>query len=118
MAGSLFGIIYVIGGMGAGDVKLIAAVGFLNGLPSMGLLLIVTVISGGVFGLMLALRNGRLMDTIRNVLSLAEHHAHNGMREHVDLNLKNESTLRIPYAVPIAVGCIAAAYATLQVSAS
>lgn len=118
IAGLLFAILYVIGGMGAGDVKLIAAVGFLNGLPSMGLLLIVTVISGGIFGLVLAIRNGRLVETMRNIFSLAAHHAQNGMRQHVAFNLENEQTLRIPYAVPIAVGCIAAACATLQVSAS
>ena len=117
LAGSLFAVLYIIGGMGAGDVKLIAAVGFLNGWPSMSLLLLVTVVSGGAFGLMLAIRSGRLVDTMRNALSLAAHHAENGTKKQAYLNLKNEATLRIPYAVPIAVGCIAAAYSTIQVVA-
>lgn len=116
LAGILFAILYVIGGMGAGDVKLIAAIGFLNGMPSMGLLLVVTVVSGGVFGLMMAIRSGRLRQTTANIFRLAAHHAQNGLQPHEGLNLSNESTLRIPYAVPIAVGCIAAACATLRVN--
>lgn len=113
-AGALFAILFICGGMGAGDVKLIAAIGFLNGLPSIGLLLVGTVLSGGVFGLMLAIRNGRVIETFRNVFSLAAHHVDNGVRQHISLNVQNEATLRIPYAVPIAVGCIAAACSTLQ----
>lgn len=117
LAGSLFAILYICGGMGAGDVKLIAAVGFLNGLPSMSFLILVTVVSGGVFGLILAIRSRRLAQTLRNILSLSAHHAGNGMQQHDYLNLKNQDTLRIPYALPIAAGCIAAACSTFQVMA-
>lgn len=117
IAGAFFLVLYMVGGMGAGDVKLIAAVGFLNGLPSMMLLLVVTALSGGVFALALALRRGRLLQTLRNVCQLAAHHAQQGTQPHVELNLSNENTLRIPYAVPIAVGCIAAACAILRTAA-
>ena len=48
-------IFHIAGGMGAGDVKLMAAVGCLAGLPHVTFLLVFTAIAGGVMGVGLAL---------------------------------------------------------------
>ena len=116
-AGILFAVLYALGGMGAGDVKLAAAIGFLMGLPPMGLFLIVTVLSGGLFALVVAIRSGRLRETFRNMAQLTAHHAVEGVRPHDVLSLANTATLRIPYALPIAAGCITAAVVTLRTHA-
>ena len=106
VCGIVFLVFYLAGGMGAGDVKLIAAEASLLGLPCSGSLLLYTVLCGGVMALALAARRGRLRRTASNVLHLILHHQRNGLRPHPELNVLNQSTLRLPYAVAIACGCV------------
>src|ERR1700733_15502199 len=104
VCGLIFLVFYLAGGMGAGDVKLIAAVGCIAGMPHIVYLLVLTAISGGVMAVVLALARGRLQETIMNVGAIASHHTHQGLQPHPDLNLTNTSTLRLPYALAIAGG--------------
>ena len=104
IAGSLFLVFYLAGGMGAGDVKLIAAVAALAGMPRVTPLLLLTALAGGVLALLLAVSRGRLKATLANVGALLVHHGTSGLRPHPDLNLLNSDTLRLPYAVAIASG--------------
>jgi prepilin peptidase CpaA len=107
ICGVIFLIFYLAGGMGAGDVKLIAAVGCLAGLSHSPYLLILTALAGGVMGIGLALSRGQLKSTLFNVRTLATHHAHQGLTPHPDLNVRNTRTLRLPYGLAIAAGaCI------------
>jgi prepilin peptidase CpaA len=104
ICGVIFLIFYLAGGMGAGDVKLIAAVGCLAGLPDVAYLLVLTSLAGAVMGIGLALLRGRLKDTLRNVAELASHHKDEGLKPHPELHVKNAHTLRLPYGVAIAAG--------------
>lgn len=106
LCGGLFLIFHLAGGMGAGDVKLIAAEACLLNLQNAGSLLLYTVLCGGVMGLVLALRRGQMRRTLANVLVLTSHHSSNGLQPHPELNLLNDSTLRLPYALAIASGCV------------
>lgn len=115
VCGTVFLVFYLAGGMGAGDVKFIAAEASLLGLPCSEPLLLYTVLCGGVMGLALAIKRGRLRYTASNVLRLILHHQRNGLQPHPELNLSNQSTLRLPYAVAIACGCVLTVY--LQPSA-
>jgi prepilin peptidase CpaA len=108
VAGSLFLLFYLAGGMGAGDVKLITAIGCLVGIGSIKDVLIASVILGSILGLALAAKHGRLRQTIRNVFALMAHHAQNGLTAHPELNVTQQETLRLPYALPIALGCMIA----------
>src|ERR1035437_3818442 len=99
---AVFLVFYIAGGMGAGDVKLILAVGCIAGLSHVAYLLVLTALSGGVMALVLALACGRLQQTIMNVGELATHHSHEGLQPHPDLNLGNAAALRLPYALAIA----------------
>ena len=92
--------------MGAGDVKLIAAEACLLGLPSAGSLLLYTALNGGVMALALAIQRGRLRQTLANVLVLTSHHTRSGLQPHPELNVLNANTLRLPYALAIASGCL------------
>jgi prepilin peptidase CpaA len=85
-----------------------AAVGCLAGLPQLELVLVATVVSGAVFALGVALYNCRLPETARNVVTLVVHHGQVGLRPHPQLNVANGRTLRLPYALPIAAGCLMA----------
>ena len=106
LCGGLFLIFHLAGGMGAGDVKLIAAEGCLLNLQNAGSLLIYTVLCGGVMGIALALKRGQMRRTLANVFVLTSHHGRNGLQPHPELNLMNTSTLRLPYALAIASGCV------------
>jgi prepilin peptidase CpaA len=114
VCGGVFLIFYVAGGMGAGDVKLMAAVGSLAGMPHVAYLLVLTALSGGVMAVCLALSRGRLQQTILNVGALATHHSQEGLQPHPDLNVTNVSTLRLPYALAIASGCLLTFYFQFQ----
>ncbi len=105
-----FLLFHIAGGMGAGDVKLMAAVGCLAGLPHVTFLLVFTALSGGVMSVALALYRGRLRETLFNVGSLILHHKDAGLMPHPELNVKNDATLRLPYGVAIAAGCVITLY--------
>jgi len=104
VCGLVFLIFYLSGGMGAGDVKLIAAVGCIAGLSLVGTLLLWTSIVGGVMAIALALYQKKLTETMRNMLTLVNHHKGAGLIPHPEFNVRNPRSLRLPYAVAIAAG--------------
>jgi prepilin peptidase CpaA len=110
ICGLVFLVFYLAGGMGAGDVKLIMAVGCIAGLPHVATILVLTAIAGGVMAIGLALVRGRLQQTLMNVGELISHHRREGLHPHPDLNISNAQTLRLPYALAIAGGCILTLY--------
>jgi len=65
-----------------------------------------TAIAGAVFALAIGIYNRRLGETLCNVVDLLEHHGRHGLKPHPDLTLSNARTLRLPFALPIAAGCL------------
>jgi prepilin peptidase CpaA len=104
IAGVLFLVFWLAGGMGAGDVKLITAVACIAGLTNLVWLLILTALAGGVMAIGLALWRGRLKETVMNLGALVMHHRFEGLKPHPQLNVGNARTLRLPYALAIAAG--------------
>ena len=104
ICGGIFLVFWLAGGMGAGDVKLIAAVGCIAGFYQIAWLLILTALAGGVMGVALALWRGRLKETFMNVGVIAVHHRTEGLTPHPNLNVANAWTIRLPYALAIAAG--------------
>ncbi len=105
LVGSFFLLFFLAGGMGAGDVKLIAATAAIAGLPSSSTLLFAIVVAGTVAALFLAVLRGRLLSTLGNVADVLRHHQLHGFAPHPLVNMQNRASLRLPYAVPIAAGC-------------
>jgi prepilin peptidase CpaA len=106
IAGGVFLLFFLAGGMGAGDVKLMTAVGCLLGTGHIKDVLISTVLIGAVMGIALAIYRGRFLQTLGNVFTLVQHHRVSGLAEHPELNVRNPTSLRLPYALPIAAGCL------------
>ncbi len=104
LAGGIFLLFFLAGGMGAGDVKLITAVCCLAGLSQTLTILIATALLGGVFAIVLALASRQMWQTVSNVGSLIEHHGREGLSPHPALNVKNAARLRLPYGIVIAAG--------------
>ena len=98
VCGLIFLLFHLAGGMGGGDVKLIAAAGCTAGLSLVGPLLMLTSLAGGVMAIGLALYHRRLKQTLRNMCALVVHHRRAGLAPHADLNLGNTHALRLPYA--------------------
>jgi len=61
---------HVIGATGAGDVKLMAAVGALVGSGSILQVFLYTAVAGGVFAVAVAVRRGRLQQTVSDTAML------------------------------------------------
>ena len=104
LCGLVFLLFYLAGGMGAGDVKLIATQGALLGLGNAVPLLIFTAIAGGVMALVVAFRRGQVRQTLANTTLLLDHHMHRGLSPHPELNVQNPRSLRLPYALAIGAG--------------
>jgi prepilin peptidase CpaA len=106
LVGGIMFLFYAVRAMGAGDVKLMAAIGSLVGPGHAVVVLLATAICGGVLAIAYALYSRRMVATLRNVGSVLRFHAGAGLQAHPELNLDNPATLRMPYGLAIAAGTL------------
>jgi prepilin peptidase CpaA len=97
--------------MGAGDVKLMAAIGCVAGAEHIVEIVLATALAGGIFAIIHSLVHRRLVTVLRNVGSLAGFHAASGATAHPQLNLSNPQAARMPYGVAIVSGVLFSAIA-------
>jgi len=105
LAGGAFAVMFFLGGMGGGDVKLMAAIAAFAGLGRLAELLLSTALAGGLFALATAILRGQLRVTLRRIVGWA--HARTAPD---DSSTKSEPRLYLPYGVPIAVGALLTFY--------
>jgi prepilin peptidase CpaA len=100
--------LYALRAMGAGDVKLMAAVGAIVGAENWFGIFIVTAIIGGIMSLLLVIARGRLQKTLFNVgFILSEMKSGRpAYLKNEELDVKNKKALGLPHGAVIAVGCI------------
>ena len=103
---ALFVPFFLLRGMGAGDVKLLAALGAWVGPVSLLSLTFYTAISGGVMAVVVVLSRRKLMTTFENLWLLLCHFKVAGLKPMAELSLENKNTVRLPYGLPIAAGTI------------
>jgi prepilin peptidase CpaA len=87
LGGFLFGVLAWMGGMGMGDVKLLAAIGAWIWPQQLIIAMVMTGIAGGVMAICWAVAGGFL-------------------RQHPELALNNPLARKMPYAPAIAVGTL------------
>jgi prepilin peptidase CpaA len=118
LLGMLFGfaplfLFYLMGGMGGGDVKLMAAVGAWLGVPLILYVFVVSALAAGVYGAILIVATGRLREAWVNLQILWHRLAavgrHLGAEDQIEAEVKRPDRRRriIPFAAMIAVGIIA-----------
>lgn len=107
---ALFLPFFALGGMGAGDVKLLAAIGAWLGPLEAFWVAIYASMAGGVMALAVALGKGYLTTAIRNVRSLVTYWFLVGPRPLPDLTLDHGNAPRLAYAVPIFTGAVVAVW--------
>jgi prepilin peptidase CpaA len=100
--------LYILRGMGAGDVKLMAALAAIAGPTNWLAIFLVTSLLGGVTALVLVLARKRFAQTLFNVLtlvgSLARFEA--PYRTNVELDVRESQSLRLPHGTVIAFGVV------------
>jgi prepilin peptidase CpaA len=113
IAGGIFLVLYVIRAMGAGDVKLMAAVGSIVGPRHSVEIVFACAIAGGIMAIAYAMYHHQLRGALANVGELLRYHVRYGPRSHPNINLSNPAAIRMPYGVAIAAGCLYAVCLTL-----
>jgi prepilin peptidase CpaA len=63
-------VLHIFGAMGAGDVKLFAAIASVTGLPQVLPMFFVVILVGGVLGVVSMLRSGHIRSTLMRVLQI------------------------------------------------
>ena len=102
----LFLPLFALRGMGAGDVKLLGAVGAWLGPMGAVWTGLYGAIAGGVMALVVALGRGYLLTAFRNVKSMLLTWFLAGPRPVEGLTLADSGSIRLPYAVPLAAGLL------------
>jgi prepilin peptidase CpaA len=99
------GALWWLGGLGAGDMKLVAAIGAWIGPDQLLVALLVTGLFGGVMAVLWALCYRRLIECVRGTGELFSTWR-TGIRPQAQFTLANPAKLKMPYAPAIAVGTI------------
>jgi prepilin peptidase CpaA len=100
--------LYALRGMGAGDVKLMAAIGAIAGPGNWLTIFLSTALLGGAVSVLLVLRRRRLQETLRNISSIV--HSLLRRRAPVDacpqLDIRSQNALKLPHGAVIAAGVL------------
>jgi prepilin peptidase CpaA len=104
--------LYLIRGMGAGDVKLMAAIGAIVGPQGWLGIFIATALVGGVVSIMAIAIKRRTHRTLVNLATILSEllQFRRPAKADARLDVRNPNALRMPHAVNIAVGCLAFLY--------
>jgi prepilin peptidase CpaA len=106
---AVYFVLYLIHAMGAGDVKLMAAIGAILASPAGWFrLFIVVALIGGVFALVLLVFKGRVRKTFWNVAFMLNEfgHARAPFMSREELDVKSPKAVTLPHGFTIAVGCL------------
>jgi prepilin peptidase CpaA len=107
LGAALFFPIFALGGMGAGDVKLLAALAAWLGPGETVYLAIFASIAGGVLAVLVSLFRGYLGQAFSNIWMMLMHWRIAGPSEVPGLTLSDATAApRLAYAVPIAIGVV------------
>ena len=101
--------LYLLRGMGAGDVKLMLALGAIAGPAHWFDIFVASALIGALLGIILALARRRFTHTLLNLQHIIRELWH--LRAPHDaapqLDVRNPYALRLPHGVSIALGCLA-----------
>ena len=116
--GGLFGFsvlffFYLLGGMGGGDVKLMAGVGAWLGMPLVVLVFVIASLAAGFYAAVLIAVSGRMRETWTNLkilwLRVAVVARHLGADDRIEAEVERPGRRQrlVPFAAMVAVGVIA-----------
>jgi prepilin peptidase CpaA len=97
---------FVLGGMGGGDVKLVAALGAWLGPSQTFWLAIYANLAGGALALCLVLSRGYLRQAFSNIVAILNYWSHSGITAVPGHTLQSSKSPRLAYAIPILMGTL------------
>ena len=106
VAGGLFLLLFVMGAMGGGDMKLMAAMGAWVGSTQVVRLILVAALAGGVLAIGRIIFSNMVGQTLRNTVQLTCYRFTSGLQPHPEFNVQSPDSKRIPFGVAIAVGAL------------
>jgi prepilin peptidase CpaA len=102
--GGVFLLFYLIRAMGAGDVKLAAAIGSIVGVSATFPVMLATAWAGAALAVCFMVLSGRVVETLRNTFWVTSFHLQHGLQVHPVVNLDNPAGGRMPYGLAFAAG--------------
>jgi prepilin peptidase CpaA len=111
LGAAIFGLLFCLGGMGMGDVKLCAAVGAWIGPSQLMIALVITGLAGGVMAVCWAASRGFLGSLFAGSAELIFGLKERGLRPHAEMNLASPRAHKMPYAPAIAIGTLMSFFA-------
>ena len=109
VAGGLFCVLFVLGAMGGGDMKLMAAVGAWVGSTQVMTLILAAALAGGLLAIGRIIFTKMVGQTLRNIMRLICYRLTSGLQPHPELNVQSLGSQRVPFGVAIAVGALSCA---------
>lgn len=103
---AVFFVPFALGGLGGGDVKLLAALGAWVGPQDVFWMAMYAGIAGGVLAVVVAAAHGYLRQAWSNIRFLWAHWMVTGIRPLHAVSLEGSTGPRLAYAVPIFVGAL------------
>ena len=103
---ALFFPLFVLGGMGAADVKLLAAVGAWLGPAGALWTGLYGAVAGGVLALFVSMARGYAGTALKNVGRVLRLWTVVGIQPVAGLTLADNAAVRLPYALPLAAGAL------------
>ena len=97
---------FALGGMGGGDVKLLAALGAWLGAYETLYLALYSGVAGGALAVVVAFARGYLKTALFNVLEMLRFWLQSGIRPVPNLTLETAHSPRLAYAVPMFLGVV------------
>lgn len=106
IAGGIFFVFHLVGAMGGGDMKMMAAIGAWIGRTHIVTVLIVIALAGGLLALVSIIINRNLTRTIRNAVRLVLFRFTAGLEPHPEMNVQAPGSRRVPFGVAIGMGTL------------
>ena len=105
-AGVFFFVLFIIGAMGGGDVKLMASVGAWAGSSQILPVLLAAALAGGILAIIYMLFGQGIRKTFWNLVELIRFRLTAGLSPHPELNVGEGKRMHVPFGVAIAMGTL------------
>jgi prepilin peptidase CpaA len=92
--------------LGAGDWKLMGAVGAFLGPRLLLVVLLASILVSGLMAVVMMVQAKRVRATLRNLIALVHGFLSFGLRTHPEISLENPGLLKLPFGTAVALGSV------------